>query len=158
MCANSVCRPRSRYDGSLRWLTEAVLGGFYAVYRELGTGFLESVYEASLALALRQMGLTVEEQRPANVMFRGVVVGVFKIDLLVESLVAVELKAARNLDRSHEAQLLNYLRASDLEVGLLLNFGERPAFKRLAFANDRKRRRDGVDWLPGEPGTVDRPD
>ena len=137
----TILTPRtgSRYDGSLRWLSEGILGGFYAVYRELGAGFLESVYQASLAIALREMGLKVEEQASVNVRFRGVAVGVFRIDLLVESAIAVELKAGRGLDRSHEAQLLNYLRASDLEVGLLLNFGQRPSFKRLVYSNERKR-------------------
>lgn len=129
---------RTRYDGALRWVSEAILGGFYGVYRELGPGFLESVYEASLAIVLRDMGLQVEQQAPVNVHFRGVTIGVFRIDLLVQSAIAVELKASRALDPSHEAQLLNYLRASHLEVGLLLNFGQRPSFKRLAYSNDRK--------------------
>jgi GxxExxY protein len=130
----------TRYDGALRWVSEAILGGFYQVYRELRPGFLESVYEAALSIVLRDMGLRLEQQAPVNVRFRNVTVGVFRIDLLVESAVAVELKTSRILDPSHEAQLLNYLRASDLEVGLLLNFGQRPSFKRLAFSNDRKHR------------------
>jgi GxxExxY protein len=128
----------SRYDGALRWVSEAILGGFYRVHRELGPGFLESVYEAAVAIVLRGMGLQVEQQATVNVHFRGVTVGVFRIDLLVESAIAVELKASRTLDPAHEAQLLNYLRASNLEVGLLLNFGQRPSFKRLVFSNDRK--------------------
>jgi GxxExxY protein len=115
------------------------LVAFYRVYNELGTGFLESVYEAAMAMVLGTMGVGVERQAPVSVRFRGRVIGSFKIDLLVESRVAVELKASRTIDRSHEAQLLNYLRASDLEVGLLLNFGEQPSFKRLAYSNDRKR-------------------
>jgi GxxExxY protein len=139
MDRDMVVRSRSQYDGALRWVSDAILGGFYGVYRELGRGFLESVYEASLAIVLRDMGLQVEQQALVNVHFRGVTIGVFRIDLLVQSAVAVELKASRALDPSHEAQLLNYLRASRLEVGLLLNFGQRPSFKRLAYSNDRKR-------------------
>jgi GxxExxY protein len=127
-----------RYEGSLRWASEAVLGAFYRVYNELGTGFLESVYEAAMVVVLGGMGMHVERQAPVSVRFRGITIGSFKIDLLVESAIAVELKASRTLERAHEAQLLNYLRASELEVGLLLNFGERPSFKRLAYANRRK--------------------
>ena len=116
------------------------MGAFYRVYNELGTGFLESVYEAAMVVVLDGMGMRVERQAPVTVYFRGVAIGSFKIDLLVESAIAVELKASRALDSAHEAQLLNYLRATDLEVGLLLNFGERPSFKRLAYANQRKLR------------------
>jgi GxxExxY protein len=129
---------RPRYDGALRWVSEAVLGGFFLVYRELRPGFVESVYEAALAIVLRDMGLRVEQQAAVSVTFRGTTVGAFRIDLLVESAIAVELKTSRLIDPSHEAQLLNYLRASNLEIGLLLNFGQRPSFKRLAFSNDRK--------------------
>jgi GxxExxY protein len=118
-----------------------VLGAFYRVYNELGTGFLESVYEAAMVVVLDSMGIRVERQAPVSVHFRGTIIGSFKIDLLVESAIAVELKASRTLDSAHEAQLLNYLRASDLEVGLLLNFGDRPSFKRLAYSNRRKVRR-----------------
>jgi GxxExxY protein len=128
-----------RYEGALRWATEAVLGAFYRVYNELGTGFLESVYEAAMMVVLDSMGMRAERQAPVSVYFRGTIIGSFKIDLLVESRIAVELKASRALNPAHEAQLLNYLRASDLEVGLLLNFGERPSFKRLVYSNRRKR-------------------
>ena len=126
------------YDGCLRWASDAILGAFYAVHRELGSGFLDSVYEAAMAIALGDMGIHVERQAPVAVSFRGSRIGSFRIDLLVESAVAVELKAARSLEPAHEAQLLNYLRASELEVGLVLNFGERPSFKRLAYSNERK--------------------
>jgi GxxExxY protein len=143
MESDDVVGSPTRYDGALRWVSEAILGGFYQVYRELRPGFLESVYETALAIVLRDMGLRVEQQAPVNVHFRGVTVGVFRIDLLVESAVAVELKTSRILDPSHEAQLLNYLGASDLEVGLLLNFGQRPSFKRLAFSNARKHQASG---------------
>jgi GxxExxY protein len=119
-------------------VTEAIIRCFYEVYNELGYGFLESVYEAALAQALREAGLNVKQQFPLPVFFRGQQIGDFRADLLVANAVIVELKAARVLEAVHEAQLLNYLRAFDFEVGLLLNFGPIPRIKRLAFANDKK--------------------
>lgn len=119
-------------------MTERIIGVFYEVYNELGHGFLESVYEEAMAVALPQAGLKVERQVPLRVTFRGVVVGDFRADLLVENSVLLELKASRDIDPAHEAQLLNYLRATEVEVGLLLNFGPKARFKRLAFENSRK--------------------
>ena len=120
-------------------LTERIIGIFYAVYNELGQGFLESVCESCMKVALEEAGLKVERQVPIQVFFRGQQVGVFFADLVVEGLVILELKAARAIDPAHEAQLLNYLRATHFEVGLLLNFGPKPELKRLAFDNDRKK-------------------
>ncbi|GMV24540.1 MAG: hypothetical protein AMXMBFR58_05710 [Phycisphaerae bacterium] len=120
-------------------VTDQVLKTFYEVYGELGPGFLESVYETSMAMALTHAGLAVRRQHPVAVHFRGSVVGEFRADLLVNDVVLLELKAASNLSREHEAQLINYLRATPVEVGLLLNFGPRPVFKRFAFDNERKR-------------------
>lgn len=120
-------------------LTGWIIGVFYQVYNELGHGFLESVYERAMALALAQAGLSVERQWPIAVRFRGHVVGDFAADLLVNRAVLLELKARRTTEPVHEAQLLNYLRATDVEVGLLLNFGPKPQVKRLAYANDRKK-------------------
>jgi GxxExxY protein len=148
MSATAAPGPVKTYDGALRWASEAILGAFYAVYRELGTGFLESVYEAAMAVALGDMGIHVERQVPVSVCFRGSMIGSFRVDLLVESAVAVELKACRSLESAHEAQLLNYLRASELEVGLVLNFGEQPSFKRLVYSNERKSRTPRAD-APG---------
>jgi GxxExxY protein len=91
-----------------------------------------------MALALRQAGLGVERQFPVRVVFRGAVVGDFRADLFVDRTVLLELKSARDFDSVHEAQLLNYLRATEIEVGLLLNFGPKPQFKRLVFENSRK--------------------
>src|SRR2546425_11114470 len=119
-------------------VTEKVLGAFFDVYNELGFGFLESVYVESLAIDLRIQGLQVDRQMSVPVWFRNQLVGTFRADLVVESVVIVELKAALSLDPSHEAQLLNYLRATEIEVGLLLNFGPKPQFKRLIFDNPRK--------------------
>jgi len=119
-------------------LTDVIIGTFYEVYNELGHGFLESVYENSLAIALRSEGLEVFQQVAIPVYFRGSQVGDFCADLLVDRRVILELKAARAIDPSHVAQLLNYLKATEIEVGLLLNFGPRPNFKRLAFSPRRE--------------------
>ena len=122
-------------------VTDKILRVFYEVYNELGHGFLESVYHRSLVLALESSGLVVHSPINIPVWFRGTRVGGFEADILVENCVLLELKAARALDSSHQAQLLNYLRATDIEVGLLLNFGERPEFKRVIFDNLRKIRK-----------------
>ena len=119
-------------------LTERIIRVFYDVYNELGHGFLESVYEEAMALALCQAGLGVERQFPVRVVFRGAVVGDFRADLFVDRTVLLELKSARDFDSVHEPQLLNYLRATEIEVGLLFNFGPKPQFKRLVFENSRK--------------------
>lgn len=111
-------------------LTERVIGSFYAVYNELGSGFLESVYENSLALLIRESGLDVAQQAPLRVDFRGAVVGEFRADLLVERRLIVEVKAVQQLVTAHEVQLLNYLKATGIRVGLLMNFGPKPVFKR----------------------------
>jgi len=119
-------------------ITQKIIRVFYDVYNELGHGFLESVYEKSLEVALNGVGLKVCRQIEIPVWFRGHRVGNFDADMLVENCVMLELKAARALDSAHEAQLLNYLRATEIEVGLLLNFGLKPEFKRLIFDNPRK--------------------
>jgi GxxExxY protein len=123
-----------------RELPYKIIGVFYDVYNELGHGFLESVYQKSLGLALQTAGMHACWPIAIPVWFRGHQVGQFEGDMLVEKSVLLELKAVRALDGSHQAQLLNYLRATDIEVGLLLNFGVRPEFKRLLFDNSRKAR------------------
>ena len=120
-------------------LTEKVIGIFYDVYNELGYGFLESIYECSLAIALQEAGLKVDRQVPIPVWFRGQKVGEFRGDMLIEDSVLLELKSARMLEPAHEAQLLHYLKSTEIEVGLLLNFGQRPQFRRLLFDNARKK-------------------
>lgn len=122
-----------------RELTEKILGIFYEVYNELGHGFLEHVYARSMEHALTAAGLQVAREVPIAVWFRGLHVGDFKADLLVESKVLLELKAARSIDAAFEKQLLNYLRATEVEIGLLLNFGNKPEFRRFAFENSRKK-------------------
>ena len=119
-------------------ITDKIIRVFYEVYNELGHGFLESVYERSLEIALNSLDLKVLRQIEIPVWFRGKPVGDFTADMLIENCVLLELKAARSLDSSHQAQLLNYLRATEIEVGLLLNFGLKPEFKRLIFDNPRK--------------------
>jgi len=122
-----------------RELTQKIIGAFYDVYNELGHGFLETVYERALVIALGETGIRVERQVPIGVWFRGQQIGDFRADLLVEGKVTIELKAARTIDEAHEKQLLNYLRATDIEVGLLLNFGIKPQFRRLVYENERKK-------------------
>ena len=126
-------------------LTKVIIGGFYDVYNELGFGFLESVYHTAMLIALREAGLHAESQRRLPVHFRGVPVGEFVADIFVESKVCLEMKAVDSLHTAHEAQLLNYLKASDCEVGLLLNFGPKPKFVRFAFSNERKRSRPKIE-------------
>lgn len=119
-------------------VTERIIGVFFDVYNELGSGFLESVYVEALALALGEAGLSVEREMLLTVCFRSRIVGRFRADLVVNGAVLVEAKACPRLHSAHEAQVLNYLRATVLEVGLLLNFGHRPHFRRLLFDNYRK--------------------
>lgn len=123
-------------------VTNQILKVFYEVYNELGHGFLESVYHRSLVLALESVGLNVCSRISIPVWFRGTQVGNFEADVLVKNCVLLELKAVRTLDASHRAQLLNYLRATEIEVGLLLNFGEKPEFKRVIFDNIKKMTRN----------------
>lgn len=120
-------------------LTEAIIGSFYDVFNELGHGFLESVYREAMIVALRARDLSVDREKPVEVRFRGEVVGTFRMDLVVAEQVVVELKCARTIDSNHEAQLLNYLKATQYEVGLLLNFGNRPHFRRMVLESARKR-------------------
>ena len=119
-------------------ITDIILRSFYEVYNELGTGFLESVYEKALYIVLTGYGTCVERQKNISVFFRGDIIGDFKADLIVNEKVIFEIKTVRTLDPAHEAQLINYLKATNVEVGLLLNFGEKPEFKRFAYDNKRK--------------------
>ena len=119
-------------------ITEKILRAFYDVYNELGYGFLEKVYENALVHELRKMELNVSQQRPTNVYYDNVLVGEFFADVIVENAVIVELKAVEALHEIHSNQLINYLKATEMEVGLLLNFGEEPKFVRKILTNDRK--------------------
>ncbi len=104
-------------------ITKAVIGCAFEVINELGTGFLESVYEKALLLALRQQGMSATAQHPVKVMFRKKCVGDFYVDIFVEEKVIVELKAVKAIAPEHQAQIINYLNATGIEVGLLINFG-----------------------------------
>ena len=121
-----------------REVTEQIIKAFYKVYNSLGFGFLEKVYENALVLELQKRGFRVEQQKRLHVYYEGLVIGEYFADLIVEELIILELKAAETLHPAHEAQLMNYLKATEIEVGLLLNFGVKPEFKRKVFTNSRK--------------------
>ncbi len=119
-------------------ITEKIIHAFYKVYNTLGYGFLEKVYQNALYIELRELGFNVEKEKKVLVHYFGHVVGEYKADLVVENVVAVELKTAETLVLENENQLVNYLKATFFEVGLLLNFGKRPQLKRKIFDNDKK--------------------
>ena len=119
-------------------LTDRIIGEFLQVHRELGPGFVESVYSRALEIALTEAGLRVEREVLILVYFRGKLVGSFRADMIVESLVLLELKVGERLDPNCEPTVLNYLRASRQEVALILHFGPKPKVKRLILTNDRK--------------------
>ena len=116
-------------------ITEEIIRSFFAVYNTLGYGFLEKIYENALYIELSKSKFKVERQKPIKVRYEGLDVGIYFADLIVEDSVIIELKAAEFLNKEHEYQLINYLKATDLEVGLLLNFGKKPEFKRKVFSN-----------------------
>lgn len=118
--------------------TKEIIAAFYEVYNALGYGFLERVYQNALYQELKRRGFSCETQKHIEVYFRGCKVGDYYADMLVNQSIILELKAAESLCREHELQLINYLKSTEIEVGLLLNFGERPQFKRKVFANERK--------------------
>ena len=120
-------------------LTYRVIGAVFDVRRELGFGFLEAVYRRAMVHALIDRGLWVEAEARVPVHFQRHLVGDYRADLLVEHRLIVEVKAVESLVSAHRAQLLNYLRATTIEVGLLVNFGAKFSFERLLFTNDRKR-------------------
>jgi GxxExxY protein len=119
-------------------LTDKIIKAFYTVYNKLGYGFLEKVYENALLIELTKCGLKAVSQIPIKVYYDGLDVGMYFADFIVNDLVIIELKAAEGLIEEHEAQLVNYLKATDIEVGLLLNFGKTPQFKRKVFSAEYK--------------------
>jgi GxxExxY protein len=119
-------------------LTERIIGIFFKVYNKLGYGFLEKIYENALMIELRSERIQAMAQSPVRVEYNGQTVGEYFADLMIEDKIIVEIKAAKSLTVEHEAQLLNYLKATDIEVGLLLNFGPKPQIKRKLFDNSRK--------------------
>ncbi|MDF1581261.1 MAG: GxxExxY protein [Desulfuromonadales bacterium] len=134
-------------------LTESIICCFYIVYNSLGYGFLEKVYENALALELKSRDMLVAQQFPIAVYYAGHIVGEYFSDLMVEDKILIEIKAVRSLMPEHEAQLLNYLRATDIEVGLLLNFGPDPEVRRKAFDNTRKADRTLINAEKADSGS-----
>jgi len=139
-------------------LTNRIICAFYRVYNSLGHGFLEKVYENALVIELKKGGLSVTQQEGVKVFYEGEQVGDYYADIIVNGLVILELKAAEAFKNEHFAQLTNYLKATDKEVGLLLNFGKKPEFKRIVLANGTKISRgsnpinsdkDGLNLLSG---------
>ncbi len=120
-------------------LTSQIIKLAYYVYDYLGYSFVESVYEKSLAKKLREVGFIVETQKHIKVYFEEEIVGDFKADVTVNNCVIIELKAVEKIHPKHEVQLVNYLKSTEIEVGLLINFGEELQIKRRVFSNDRKR-------------------
>jgi len=120
-------------------ITSKIIQSFYKVYNTLGYGFLEKVYENAMRIEISKSGLHVEQQKNIKVFYESEQVGDYYADLLVENLIIVELKAAETICDEHETQLLNYLKATDIEVGLLINFGKKAEIKRKIFLNKNKK-------------------
>jgi len=123
-------------------LTENIIKIFYKVYNQLGYGFLEKVYHNAMLIELKSEGLICESQMQIIVFYNGLQVGEYYSDIIVNNAVILELKASEVLVYENECQLINYLRATEIEVGLLLNFGREPEFRRKFFTNDRKKIRN----------------
>ena len=121
-------------------ITDQILAVFYGVYNELGYGFLESVYRNALRLALSQNGFIIEQEVPVSVIFRGQSAGDFRAHLVVNGIILLELKTAEAIVRAHEAHVINYLRSTSPELGLILNFGPKPQVRRLLLDNVEKRK------------------
>ena len=120
-------------------ITEKIIKAFFKVYNTLGYGFLEKVYENALVIELQKMGFNISQQHNIKVYYDMKMVGDYYTDIIVDDSIIIELKAAETLKKEHKTQLINYLKATDKEVGLLLNFGKTPEFKRVIFTNDRKK-------------------
>ena len=129
---------RKKFEGRHSDLTGKILGAFFELHKELGFGFSEKAYEAALEILLVELGLTVERQKDIYVYYHGKVIGEYKADMIVNGVVLLELKSVEKLIDAHDAQLLNYLKATEIEVGLLLNFGRQVEFRRKIYDNPRK--------------------
>jgi GxxExxY protein len=125
-------------DLKYKELTEKIIKIFYKVYNKLGYGFLEKVYENAMMIEFRKEGIPIASQAPIKVFYENEMIGEYCADILVDNKVIVEIKAAKNLAVENEAQLLNYLKATNVEVGLLLNFGPKPEVKRKVYDDFRK--------------------
>ena len=120
-------------------LSSNIISCFYKVYNTLGFGFLEKVYENALLIELTKSGLFVERQKPIKVHYEEKIVGEYFADIMVENKIILESKAAESLIEEHELQLINYLKATDIELGLLLNFGKKPELRRKIFSNNQRK-------------------
>jgi len=130
--------PKDYQDFEHTDLTQKIIEIFYRVYNNLGYGFLEKVYERAMMLELKKSNIPSTSQFPIRVEYDGEVIGEYFADILVDNKVIIEIKAIKNLNPENEAQLLNYLKATQIEVGLLFNFGPKPEIKRKAFSNTKK--------------------
>ena len=119
--------------------TDLIINAFYKVYNRLGYGFLERVYHNSFIVELQRNGFDIKSEYPIKVTYDGVEVGDYFADIIVDNCIIIEVKATEQLREEHECQLINYLKATEMEVGLLFNFGRMPSFKRKLFTNDRKK-------------------
>ena len=119
-------------------ITNTILKVYYEVYNELGHGFLEKVYQNAMCFELKARGLKVDSQKEIKVYFKQQLVGEYYADLIVENKVIIELKVTEVLMNAHVAQTINYLKATPIEIGMLLNFGSEPEFKRLIYTNNKK--------------------
>lgn len=134
---------KKKFDGRHSELTGKILGAFFRVQKELGFGFSEKIYEGALEISLLELGMNVARQKDINV-YHGQIVGEYKADLIVNDVVLLELKSVDKLIDAHDAQLLNYLKATEIEVGLLLNFGREAEFRRKIYDNPRK---GSLSWV-----------
>lgn len=122
-------------------ITEKIIKAYYKVYNTLGYGFLEKVYGNAMAIELRNMGFEVKCQYPINVFYESEVIGEYYADIVINDIVVIELKASSSLLEEHECQLINYLKATEIELGLLMNFGKEAEYKRKVFMNKFKKMR-----------------
>ena len=120
-------------------ITDGIINAYYYVYNELGYGFLEKVYQNAMLIELKERGFKVELQKIIKVYFKDIIVGEYFADIIVDDKIILELKSCESLAAEHEVQLFNYLKATEIEVGLLFNFGKRAAFKRKIYTNDNKK-------------------
>jgi GxxExxY protein len=126
------------FEGKHAELSEKIINAFYKVHNELGFGFSEKIYQKAFGIALREMGMKVAEQVAIKVYYHGEIVGEYLADMLVENVILLELKAVSEIIDEHQAQLFNYLKATEIEVGYVFNFGKSATFKRKVFDNARK--------------------
>ncbi|MDD5569526.1 MAG: GxxExxY protein [Bacteroidales bacterium] len=128
-------------------ITEKILRAFFNVYNSLGYGFLEKVYENAMLIELIKLNLNAVKQSPAKIYYDDVLVGDYFADIVVENKVILELKAIENLCPEHEVQLVNYLKATEIEVGLLLNFGKKPQYKRRVLTKEYRNKKVDADLI-----------